>query len=191
MTARITSRVSISSESDTDEYDDDSVGRVVEVEPAPKADKLAPKAAVRPKARPRPRPTCAPMQGAPSAFKPSGARSNATAKSTRPPGPLSHEQEKKAAKVAQLQLTLQRLKHMHLHHAVSDDVSASSASSAAESAPSKTRAAIGQANQLQNDVAELRAWMQTQADEQRRVQERSELLDACVANDWGKGQHML
>ena len=77
---------------------------------------------------------------------------------------------------------------MHLHHAVSDDVSASSA---AESAPSKTRTAIGQINQLQSDVAELRTWMQTQADEQRRVQERSELLDACVANDWGKGQHML
>ena len=95
-----------------------------------------------------------------------GARSKATAKSTRPPGPLSHEQEKKAAKVAQLQLTLQ--KHMHLHHAASDDVSASSA---AESAPSKTRTAIGQVSQLQNDVAELRTWMQTQADEQRRVQQ--------------------
>ncbi len=69
MAARTKSRIRISSESDTDEYDD-SVGLVVEVEPAPKADKLAPKAAVRPKARPRPRPTCAPMQGAPSAFRP-------------------------------------------------------------------------------------------------------------------------
>ena len=33
--------------------------------------------------------------------------------------------------------------------------------------------------------------MQTQADEQRGVQKRGELLDACVANDWGKVQRML
>ncbi len=76
MTARIASRVSISSESETGEYDDDSVGLVVEGEPAPKADRLAPKAAVRPKARPRPRPrsrprpTCPPMQGALGVVKP-------------------------------------------------------------------------------------------------------------------------
>ena len=131
-------------------------------------------------------PTCAPIQGAHGAFQPAGAPSKATAKPVGLPGPLSQEQEKKAAKVAQLQLNLQRLKHMH--HAVSDDVSALAPTSAAASAPSKKRTALGQ---LQNDVAELRTLIQTQSDEQRRVQRRDELLEACVVKDWDKVNRML